>query len=253
MNTLNSRITYLWQQFSARKATRAELDELMELLSSGSHDDESREYLLQLLEATPAGEEDPARWEPVLQSILHPVRTLDPITAGTGGPSRIRRLVRTTMTAAAIVLLCIGLFRLWQTYRSPGAVPVAAVAEVAPGSNKAVLTLAGGQQIILDSAASGILAEQGNTHVQKLGNGELAYVAGSQGKNANENTGQAGGKGGRVPYTLTTSARRPVPADPSRRNESLAQRRQQYYLSNRFYQYGSIRGNDGRSLFRSGT
>lgn len=193
MNTLNSRITYLWQQFSARKATRAELDELMDLLSSGSHDDESREYLLQLLTATPAGEEDPARWEPVLQSILHPVRTLDPVAAGTGGPSRIRRLVRTTMTAAAIVLFCIGLFRLWQTYRSPGAVPTAAVVEVAPGSNKAVLTLAGGQQIILDSAASGVLAEQGNTHVQKLGDGELAYEAGRQGNKTSEKAGEAGG------------------------------------------------------------
>src|SRR5580698_5591979 len=122
MNTTNSRIIYLWQQFSARQATRAELDELMELLSSGSHDEESRKYLQQLLATTPAGEEDPARWEPILQSILHPVRTLEPYSAAVGDasvagrpyaevsdvsmagqPSPVRRWVRRAMTAAAVV------------------------------------------------------------------------------------------------------------------------------------------------------
>ena len=105
MNTTNSRIIYLWQQFSARQATRAELDELMELLSSGSHDEESRHYLQQLLAATPTGEEDPARWEPILQSILHPVRTMEPH----GRPSPVRRWVRRAMAAAAVILLLVGL------------------------------------------------------------------------------------------------------------------------------------------------
>jgi transmembrane sensor len=189
MNTTNSRIIYLWQQFSARQATRAELDELMELLSSGSHDEESRQYLQQLLAATAAGEEDPARWEPILQSILHPVRTLESYSLGGSGasvaggrPSRVRRLVRRVMATAAVVLLLVGLFRLWRTYRSESAVQPPVVV-VAPGGNRAVLTLAGGQKIILDSAASGVLAEQGNTHVQKLGDGQLAYEAGKKGGN----------------------------------------------------------------------
>lgn len=47
--------------------------------------------------------------------------------------------------------------------------------DVAPGGNKAILTLANGEQIILDSAANGILAQQGNAKVVKLANGELAY------------------------------------------------------------------------------
>ena len=173
MNTIDSRIIYLWQQFSARKATRAELDELMDLLSSGSHDEESRQYLQQLLAATPAGEEDPARWEPILQSILHPVRTLEPQEVAEGGPSRVRRLVRRVMAAAAVVLLLVGLSRLWQTYHSATPAPVVVVA---PGGNRAVLTLAGGQKILLDSAATGILAVQGNARVNKLGDGKLAYV-----------------------------------------------------------------------------
>ena len=179
MNTINSRIIYLWQQFSARQATRAELDELMELLSSGSHDEESRQYLQQLLASTPAGEEDPARWEPILQSILHPVKTLEPAHP----PSPVRRWVRRSMAAAAVVLLLVGLTRLWRTYRA-GQAATAPVVVVAPGGNRAVLTLAGGQKIILDSAAAGILAEQGNMQVQKLGDGKLAYEAGRGGDGA---------------------------------------------------------------------
>jgi transmembrane sensor len=202
MNTINSRIIYLWQQFSARKATRAELDELMELISSGSHDEESRQYLQQLLADTPAGEEDPARWEPILQSILHPVRTLEP----QGRPSPVRLWVRRVMTAAAVVLLLVGLTRLWRSYR-PTQADAGPVVVIAPGGNKAVLTLAGGQKIILDTAAAGILAEQGNTHVQKLGDGRLAYEAGDEGgvRGGNvANTGKAGSVVTALYNTLTT-------------------------------------------------
>ncbi len=47
--------------------------------------------------------------------------------------------------------------------------------DVLPGGNKAVLTLSGGRQIILDSAANGAMAQQGNATIQKLSNGQLAY------------------------------------------------------------------------------
>jgi transmembrane sensor len=48
--------------------------------------------------------------------------------------------------------------------------------DIAPGSNKAVLTLADGSQIVLDSAANGNLTKQGNTTIIKL-DGKLAYSA----------------------------------------------------------------------------
>jgi hypothetical protein len=46
-----------------------------------------------------------------------------------------------------------------------------------PGGNKAVLTLANGKTITLDSARNGLLAQQGNTKVNKTRNGQLVYVA----------------------------------------------------------------------------
>jgi transmembrane sensor len=44
-----------------------------------------------------------------------------------------------------------------------------------PGGNKAILTLADGSHIDLDSSANGVLASQGNMKVSKLSDGQLAY------------------------------------------------------------------------------
>jgi transmembrane sensor len=49
--------------------------------------------------------------------------------------------------------------------------------DIAPGGNKAILTLANGSKVILDSAANGTLAEQGSIKVVKLDSGKLAYSA----------------------------------------------------------------------------
>jgi len=51
-----------------------------------------------------------------------------------------------------------------------------------PGSNRAVLTLANGQQINLDSTGNGVLASQGNMNVTKLADGQLAYNKTSEDK-----------------------------------------------------------------------
>lgn len=60
--------------------------------------------------------------------------------------------------------------------------------DVLPGGNKAVLTLADGSTIILDSAKNGELAHQGNTKVLKL-DGKLAYnAAGPVAKEISYNT-----------------------------------------------------------------
>jgi ferric-dicitrate binding protein FerR (iron transport regulator) len=55
--------------------------------------------------------------------------------------------------------------------------------DLAPGANKAVLTLANGASIILDSAQNGALTTQGNTKILKL-NGMLTYEDSSKASSA---------------------------------------------------------------------
>jgi ferric-dicitrate binding protein FerR (iron transport regulator) len=57
--------------------------------------------------------------------------------------------------------------------------------DIAPGGNRAVLTLADGSPVILDSVSNGIIGHQGNTKVQKLNNGLLVYVI--NGRQVSEN------------------------------------------------------------------
>lgn len=45
----------------------------------------------------------------------------------------------------------------------------------APGSNKAILTLANGKTIVLDSVHNGIIANEGSTDISKLDDGSIAY------------------------------------------------------------------------------
>jgi len=47
--------------------------------------------------------------------------------------------------------------------------------DIAPGYNKAILTLSDGSRISLDDAANGLLASQGNTAITKTENGQIVY------------------------------------------------------------------------------
>lgn len=47
--------------------------------------------------------------------------------------------------------------------------------DIAPGGNKAILTLADGSTIVLDSANNGAITKQGNMTVIKLNDGEITY------------------------------------------------------------------------------
>jgi len=85
--------------------------------------------------------------------------------------------------AAASLIICtagvIGYFALKKpelnTITKTPILPVKVIG--APGTNKAVLTLADGSTIMLDDANNGQIATQGGTQIVKLANGQLVYKA----------------------------------------------------------------------------
>ncbi|MBO9572916.1 MAG: FecR family protein [Chitinophagaceae bacterium] len=96
----------------------------------------------------------------------------------TGG----RRFFKTTwFKYAAAILLITGISTyLWNNIRRERTHTVSnqpIKKDILPGSQRARLTLADGSTIILDSAANGQLATQGNSKVIKLDNGQLVYSA----------------------------------------------------------------------------
>jgi len=112
---------------------------------------------------------------------------------GAGDEGRTGRMIRLvfSLVAAACVLIAAGLLLLRRPSAptNPMAPRIVSAPVIIPASDKAVLTLADGTRIVLDSAANGRLASQGHTEVVKLPNGRLAYQAAGAGGHG---TGGAG-------------------------------------------------------------
>ena len=115
--------------------------------------------------------------------------TPDSLVVPLGGPqvTSIRRSASRPWFVAAAAVLTLGAASWWFIAHRPAPVitPAAAPAvasDIRPGGNKAILTLADGRTINLDSSANGILAAQQNTTVSKPSDGQLAYKGSSNEK-----------------------------------------------------------------------
>jgi ferric-dicitrate binding protein FerR (iron transport regulator) len=89
--------------------------------------------------------------------------------------------MRVWIPAALLVLAAAGTF-FWASVRREKAVTrikeaPSWQADIAPGGNKATLTLADGRNIVLDSTRNGAITRQGSAKVMKLDDGRLAYAA----------------------------------------------------------------------------
>lgn len=110
-------------------------------------------------------------------------RIFDNLLAASGvkvKPKVIRISFR-KITVAASVLFVLSLAAYWtffngKTNKQDGTVKAATVKDVdAPATNRAMITLADGRMVYLDSAGNGELAVQGNVKLVKLTNGQIAY------------------------------------------------------------------------------
>ena len=84
------------------------------------------------------------------------------------------------IAVAAAIILIIGTGALWFMHGSSRDLAKTGSTQehandILPGGNKAILTLANGATIVLDSAADGTLAQQGNANIVKTAGGQLAY------------------------------------------------------------------------------
>jgi transmembrane sensor len=115
---------------------------------------------------------------------------LDPAITEEGGYRR-RRLVRRLSAAAAIAFLITGAWILVDRHgrESKSVVPTSdhAKSDIPPGRNTAILTLANGSRILLDSAKNGQLAQLGGTRIINK-NGQVTYHSSGGEATAGENT-----------------------------------------------------------------
>jgi transmembrane sensor len=136
------------------------------------------------------GISDPSRTEIIFQKILQQAAASGSIAMPVKPVYEIRhtrdrsRVVRWLTAAAVMVAVFTGTYLILQKKKSASELashsqttqPLAN--DAAPGTNKAVLKLADGSEIMLDDTGMGMITQQGNTKVFKLENGELSYKAG---------------------------------------------------------------------------
>ncbi len=156
---------YLLQQYLQNTATEEERLQLFQALQRNDVDWESALTQLGLQE-----ERDPAYRESDWAVMI------DRIVQEPAPRRSIYFINRWWMTAAALVLLVSGIW--WMVSRSknnqPASQPVSTIADVQPGKHGAILTLANGRQLVLDSLGNGVVADQTGVKVM-LEDGKLRY------------------------------------------------------------------------------
>jgi len=92
----------------------------------------------------------------------------------------VHRLTRWAVAAAVLLAVAGGWLLYSQGHKRAPVAAAAVVVDVAPGKQGAVLTLAGGRQVVLDSLGNGLVAAQNGADVT-LENGRLTYTKGHTG------------------------------------------------------------------------
>jgi transmembrane sensor len=202
-------ITYLLDRYIRGQLTGKEQQELEELFQDSELQPVVQAELVRLMQEDAGVMGETANWEPVLQRVLSVDKT-----AGERSAVRMFRVGWQRWAVAAILLLLVGggtvLFLARRKAGPAVAVGIAPATKViVPGSNKAILTLANGQQVVLNDTQNGVIGQQGNTRVIKLDSGRLAYSSAAGGVAAGAGAGAGGGNGaagmgGPLYNTITT-------------------------------------------------
>lgn len=170
---MEERIHYLLQQFTAKALSQAEREELLVLAENSTSllSDEivkmiiaEEEYAVNVVEE---------KWNPVLNKILA-------VDKPSRSPKRI--LMKSLKWAAAAVVFIVFSFAAYLSLQKKKEHVFAT--DVAPGKNKAILTLADGKKISLSDAMNGDIAKEAGFSITKTADGQLVYnVAGSENVN----------------------------------------------------------------------
>ena len=170
---MEERIHYLLHQFTAKTLSQAEREELLVLAENSTSLLSDEIVKMIIAEEEHAVNVVDAKWNPVLNKILavdKPIRS----------PKRI--LMKSLKWAAAAVVFIVFSFAAYLSLQKKKEHVFAT--DVAPGKNKAILTLADGKKISLSDAMNGDIAKEAGFSITKTADGQLVYnVAGSENVN----------------------------------------------------------------------
>lgn len=166
--TQEEHIKQLLDRYINDLCTAEEKQELMDAIDSRPHVDWYAMLASSFSEEGADKNFTPEKWQPVLDSILE--YRPEEIQKK---PAIIRYIGNRWAVAAMLMILFGAGLWLFRGKNTPAPDPMEALADISPGSNRAILTLQNGQQIPLDSMHGNIVL-QGNLHVNN-DSGALNY------------------------------------------------------------------------------
>jgi transmembrane sensor len=109
-----------------------------------------------------------------------------------GHNKKIMRLLLQIAAAASLLIICtFGGFRIWHNKVTTTVIAKNKINDVAPGGDKAVLTLANGQKIYINDAKKGIITHQAGIKVTKNKNGQIVYAVSHANSDASDDNAGA--------------------------------------------------------------
>lgn len=168
MSQITDRFNYLFSRYTSNQCTQAELQELFEQLRK-MEPETVHPYMDALYEnISPGSAVDKIDWDELYEKI-------------TVEQAPVRRLFNLKKLAVAASILAIAAIVAWyliprSSESKSGNLPTAATSDIPPGRDVAMLTLADGTRVTLDSTANGHIAEQGGIRIFKQADGELSYL-----------------------------------------------------------------------------
>lgn len=169
-----SRLQYLLKRYVDDNASQDEKSELLTMLESENAED-AESVIVDEIEITGEPSWSEERLEYMVRNVLDADKTNTGATVIRMKPAK-RGWIK--YAAAAAIILGIGIF-VWniKEKEEPSVTkvnPLPLKNDVMPGGDKAVLTLADGRKIVLDSVANGIVAKQGDITIEK-DNSKIIY------------------------------------------------------------------------------
>ena len=177
MNNRNNRVSELFQKYLSNEATEAQRQEFLEYVDDPLY----KEQIKQLLSGSFENQtEVDGLNEDGRNRVLNQIFNEENPQSNKTKRYRLwlRLPVRQAGIAAAALILIALSFGLY-FYSGPDRTTQYAIRntkqDIAPGGNKAILTLADGRKISLTDATNGALAEQSGIRITKTGDGQLVY------------------------------------------------------------------------------
>ena len=194
------RIHYLLEAYISKQASTAEENELMDWILEAEEDAELKNYMLEIWNQHLSSKDlSYVDWDAMYSRVMQaPVVSLQP-------EAKKIRWFRLTAAAAILIVLLAGAYLYFNPAKQSSSIATMPPKQndiAPPSGNKAVLILADGTKIELDSSGNGTIALQGNVRIIKNSNGEISYT-GDAAKEVSYNTLNV--PRGSTPLSLTLS------------------------------------------------